>query len=108
MTPTCSVGGTYNEAARAAATKGTSSAPAMAPLAHALAAAAAAAGVALRTLRVSTDENTISDQLSRGGVETALRAAAAAVGAEVVGLAVPGIVWDLLHTSLSDDVAHAA
>ena len=58
---------TDNESARVAATKGTSGAASMAPMAHELASATAAAGVTLRTLRVTTKENAVSDALSRDG-----------------------------------------
>jgi len=88
---------TDNESARVAATKGTSSSPTMAPLAHALAAATTRAGALLRTVRVSTDENKISDGLSRGGSTAAMLAAAATAGLRPVRAGVPERVWDLLR-----------
>ena len=55
-----------NNAARGAATRGSSSAPQMAPLAEALDAEATAQSTALRTVRVGTKENAVADALSRG------------------------------------------
>ena len=69
----------------------------MGPLAHALAAATAQAGVALRTFRVTTDENKISDDLSRDGSTRHLLKAAAAAQLRVVRVGVPDRVWQLLR-----------
>ena len=88
---------TDNESARVAAMKGTSGSPTMGPLAHALAAATAQAGVALRTFRVTTDENKISDDLSRDGSTRHLLKAAAAAQLRVVRVGVPDRVWQLLR-----------
>ena len=64
-----------NDAARGAATKGSSPSVHMAPLAEALDADAAARGVALRTVRVGTKENAVADALSRGDTTLALQRA---------------------------------
>ena len=93
---------TDNESARAAATKGTSGSSSMAPLAHALAEATTLSGIALRTLRVTTKENAISDGLSRDGSTAALQAAAAAAGLRLADqMAVPERVWQLLREAAS-------
>ena len=66
---------TDNEAARGAATKGTSKSLQMAPLAEALDRYMADVQVALRTRRVTTKENKMADELSRGECGALLRRA---------------------------------
>ena len=83
---------TDNEAARAAATKGTASAASMAAAAEELARQVGTAGVALRTARVTTDENKITDGLSRGS-RARLHAAAKEAGLRLEEMALePGRV----------------
>ena len=87
---------TDNEAARVAATRGTSTSVAMAPLAHELAAVMVESGCALRTLRVTTKENELADHLSRDGDTAPLVAAIAAAKGRLRRVAVPERVWALL------------
>lgn len=91
---------TDNEAARVAASRGTSTAPAMAPLAHELASVIIAASRSLRTLRITTKENAIADALSRDGDDGPLLAAVAAARGRAVRVDVPARVWELLHAML--------
>ena len=88
---------TDNEAARAAAQRGAASSAAMAPLAEAMALLVAESGVALRTARVTTDENKLTDGLSRGSREQ-LEWAARDAGLRVVELGVEGRMWDLVRS----------
>ena len=60
---------TDNEGARAAAQRGTATSAAMAPLAEAMAQLVAKEGMTLRTARVTTDENKLTDGLSRDSRE---------------------------------------
>jgi hypothetical protein len=84
---------TDNEGARAAAQRGTATSPAMAPIAEEMARLAAAEGIALRTARVTTDENKLADGLSRNS-RAQLEWAVADAGVEAVELAVDASVWD--------------
>ena len=67
---------TDNEAARAAANRGTSTSPGMAAPAVAIDDALLRADVTMRTVRVTTTENAVADALSRGALESATAAAA--------------------------------
>ena len=87
---------TDNEAARAAATKGTASAASMAAAAEELARLVGTAGVALRTARVTTDENKITDGLSRGS-RARLHAAAKEAGLRLEEMALEPGVWDVVR-----------
>ena len=87
---------TDNEAARAAAQRGTASSATMAPLAEELARLVAAEGLALRTARVTTDENKLTDGLSRAS-RAQLMWASADAGLEVVEVAVEERVWEVVR-----------
>ena len=67
---------TDNDAAKAAANRGSSSKEGMARPANWLDDATHDAGIIMRTVRVTTKENAIADALSRGDVEYALEMAA--------------------------------
>jgi hypothetical protein len=87
---------TDNEGARAAAQRGTATSPTMAPIAEEMARLAAAEGVALRTARVTTDENKLADGLSRDS-RAQLAWAVADAGVEAVELRVDEGVWELVR-----------
>ena len=93
---------TDNEAARAAATRGTAAAASMGPLAAELARVVGEAGVALRTARVTTDENKITDGLSRGS-RAALRRAARAAGLRLREWPVAEGVWVAVRACMATD-----
>ena len=83
---------TDNEAARAAAQRGTASSATMAPLAEELARMVAAEGLALRTARVTTHENKLTDGLSRAS-RAQLEWAAGDAGLVAMEVAVEARVW---------------
>ena len=87
---------TDNEGARAAAQRGTATSPAMAPIAEELARLTAEAGIAVRTARVTTDENKLADGLSRDS-RAQLEWAAADAGVEAIELMVDESVWELVR-----------
>ena len=85
---------TDNEAARAAATAGRSSSNLLNPIAEALDLLVSEISATLRSLRVTTHENEIADQLSRGN-EIPLQQLAAAAGADILYHPVPPHIWDM-------------
>jgi hypothetical protein len=86
---------TDNEVARAVANRGTSDAAALAPIVTALQSAVLGAGARLRTVRVTTKENSVSDALSRGDL-TAVHTLADAAALPAVPFSVPVWMWSLL------------
>ena len=86
---------TDNEVARAVANKGTTDAPALTPIVTALQSIVISSGKRLRTVRVTTKENSVSDGLSRGDL-TPLHALAAAAGIPAVPFSAPRRMWSLL------------
>jgi hypothetical protein len=86
---------TDNEVARAVANRGTSDAPALAPIVTALQTVVIQADRRLRTVRVTTKENSVSDGLSRGDL-TPMLALAAAAGIPAVPFSAPDWMWSLL------------
>ena len=89
---------TDNESTRAAANKGRSSSAAMNPLARALAELSAQPGRVVRTLRVTTKENLLADELSRG-LHDAAKKAARELGLAHRQLEVPQHLLELLPTN---------
>ena len=89
---------TDNESTRAAARNGRSNSEAMNPLARALAELSSQPGRVVRTLRVTTKENLLADDLSRG-VHAAARQAAKELGLEHRQLEVPQHLWRMLPTN---------
>ena len=88
-----------NEAAKAAANKGSSTSLSMVDMAARLAEEVTRAEMVIRTLRVSSKENSVSDGLSRGEGHHAVDLAEAAgvpVG-RVERVGVPGELWDMLE-----------
>ena len=85
---------TDNEATRAAANNGRSGSEAMDPLARELAALASHPGRIVRTLRVTTGENKLADELSRG--IAAAQKVAAQLNLKHRRLKVPAELWALL------------
>ena len=86
---------TDNEVARATANRGSSAVAVLAPIVIALQSTVITAGRRLRTVRVTTKENSISDALSRGD-PTPMLALAAAAAIPAIQFAVPAWMWSLL------------
>lgn len=86
---------TDNESTRAAAKNGTSGSEHMAPLARLLAEMASRTGRVVRTLRVTTKENKLADDLSRGDTAAALRAASE-LNIQCIRHGVPPHLWAML------------
>jgi hypothetical protein len=96
---------TDNEVARATANRGSTTLASLEPLVVALQSVVISAGRHLRTVRVSTKENSISDALSRADVAPML-ALADEAGIPAVPFPVPPWMWSLLgplDTPISPD-----
>jgi hypothetical protein len=86
---------TDNEVARATANRGSSAVPSLEPLVVALQSVVLSSGRHLRTVRVTTKENSISDALSRADTAPML-ALAAEAGIPAIPFPVPHWMWTLL------------
>ena len=98
---------TDNEAARAAANLGGSRAPQLQPIAAAIAACASDPSFALRTLRVTTHENGIADDISRADLRS-VTALATSLGLPLLRASaaeIPGI-WDLVILGAHPSIPH--
>jgi hypothetical protein len=107
--PLCLTDFTDNEAARCAANSGHSKAPAMHVIATDMHEWASARGVMMRTARVTTKENAISDGLSRADGADALDALAAATGFPIhwAHFGDDDPLWLLLESSIEPE-AHGS